>query len=120
MGVFKHTEILSARKMLSALKCESCTCRVATLQIVDWSRMERVLNFVKWIIGGVVFVLMLAMCTSGKPRQPLSSGEMASDLVKMCSNEAGIPTDNPSHKISKSEMMALTDCVDREKAKLYK
>lgn len=82
--------------------------------------MERILNFVKWIIGGVVFVLMLAMCTSGKPRQPLSSGEMARDLVKMCSNEAGIPTDNPSYKISKSEMTALTDCVDREKAKLYK
>ena len=37
----------------------------------------------------------------------------ASLLVKHCAREAGIPDDEPQHRITPQEMRDLTDCTDR-------
>ena len=39
----------------------------------------------------------------------------ATTLVKHCAAEAGIPANDPQHRITPGQMRLMTECVDRKK-----
>ncbi len=62
----------------------------------------------------VLTAALVVACGDGKSsyQESTDRGPM---LVKRCANEAGIPANDPQHKITPDEMRKLTACVDRNK-----
>lgn len=70
--------------------------------------------------------LLLVACGDDRPSSSSSStsssyqtyqqaNDPATTLVKRCATEAGIPANDPQHKITSEQMRLLTACVDRKK-----
>ena len=68
------------------------------------------------IIGIVVFILFIiitANAPSYNETVEKANADLATSITQGCASEAGIPTNDPQHKITPYEMSRMTACVDR-------
>jgi hypothetical protein len=70
-------------------------------------------------IGIAVFILFIII-TANAPNYneavDKSKADLATSITQGCASEAGIPTNDPQHKITLDEMNRMTACVDRSLA----
>ena len=79
------------------------------------------------ILGLIVMSALIDAQADSSYQSPSSSGSTSSSayeayqrssspgaiLTKQCADEAGIPANDPQHRITPEEMRRLTSCIDR-------
>lgn len=76
------------------------------------------MKVIKFIVGGIVFIMILGMCTNSKTKEPISPASASKDIVKICTKEAGLSAEaDPNHRVTPAELNIVESCIEREKAK---
>jgi len=83
--------------------------------------IEIALIFAAFVAGLVYLRVTTADISSGPPRSTISSAyesyqrssSPGAALTKRCASEAGIPANDPQHRITPEEMRRLMSCVNR-------
>ena len=113
-------ELFGGERPMALIKCTECgheisdtaaTCPNCGHKNEQRSSGGGCLKVVLLLFGGLVLLVLLGLCTNSGD----DPSSRVDNLVKRCTAEAGIPSNQPNHVVTPQEMDRLASCLDRNR-----
>lgn len=109
---------------MALIKCKECDNQISdTAKSCPQcgAKLSGITGCGTMILVGIVIFVLFAIIAANVPSYDNSvdkaKADLANSITQQCASEAGIPANDPQHKITHDEMSRLSACVDRNISK---